>query len=229
MKMTPTHPVIPLVYLAIEPKSAADQVALLAALAKLAADDPSLLVSTDPGSGQIILNGVSELHLGIKVEALKKTYNMDVVTGALQVAYLEQITDKVTVDYTHKKQTGGSGQFAQVKITAEPIEISRGFVFENEVVVGALPKEYILGVEKGLKSATGAGILAGFPVVGLKVSLIDGNYHEIDSSALAFEIAARMALREGLHRGGTVLLEPIMKVEVETSDKYTHAITKSQI
>ncbi len=159
---------------------------------------------------------MGELHLDIKVDILKRTYKVDANIGAPQVAYRERITKKVTVDYQHKKQTGGTGQFAQVKIIAEPTEIGTGFVFENEVVGGAVPKEYIPGVEKGLESVLGAGVLAGFPVVDLKVTLIDGRYHEVDSSALAFEIAARMALREALQKGGSVLLEPIMKVEAVT-------------
>src|SRR3954470_3498920 len=206
----------PVIEIAIEPKSKADQEKLGVALAKLVAEDPSFRVHTDQESGQTILKGMGELHLDIKVDILKRTYKVEANIGAPQVAYRERITKKVTVDYTHKKQTGGTGQFAQVKTVCEPLPAGSSFVFENEVVGGSVPKEFIPGVEKGLESVLGAGVLAGFPVVDLKVTLIDGKYHEVDSSALAFEIAARMALREALQKGGSVLLEPIMKVEVVT-------------
>jgi len=214
----------PVIEIAIEPKSKADQEKLGVALAKLVAEDPSFRVHTDQESGQTIIKGMGELHLDIKVDILKRTYKVDANIGAPQVAYRERITKKVTVDYQHKKQTGGTGQFAQVKIIAEPIEIGSGFIFENEVVGGSVPKEYIPGVEKGLESVLGAGVLAGFPVVDLKVTLIDGKYHEVDSSALAFEIAARMALRDALQKGGSVLLEPVMKVEVVTPEDYTGSV-----
>jgi elongation factor G len=214
----------PVIEIAIEPKSKADQEKLGVALAKLVAEDPSFRVHTDQESGQTIIKGMGELHLDIKVDILRRTYKVDANIGAPQVAYRERITKKVTVDYQHKKQTGGTGQFAQVKIVVEPNEIGAGFVFENDVVGGAVPKEYVPGVEKGLESVLGAGILAGFPVVDLKVTLIDGKYHEVDSSALAFEIAARMALREALQKGGSVLLEPIMKVEVVTPEDYTGSV-----
>jgi elongation factor G len=214
----------PVIEIAIEPKSKADQEKLGVALAKLAAEDPSFRVSTDQESGQTILKGMGELHLDIKVDILKRTYKVDANIGAPQVAYREKITKPVTVDYQHKKQTGGTGQFAQVKIVAEPLPPGTGFVFENEIVGGAVPKEYIPGVEKGLQSVLGAGILAGFPVVDLKVSLIDGRYHDVDSSALAFEIASRAALREALQEGKSVLLEPIMKVEVVTPEDYTGSV-----
>jgi elongation factor G len=214
----------PVIEIAIEPKSKADQEKLGVALAKLAAEDPSFRVSTDQESGQTILKGMGELHLDIKVDILKRTYKVDANIGAPQVAYRERISKPVTVDYTHKKQTGGTGQFAQVKIVAEPLPAGTGFMFENEIVGGAVPKEYIPGVEKGLESVLGAGILAGFPVVDLKVTLIDGRYHDVDSSALAFEIASRAALREALQKGGAVLLEPIMKVEVVTPEDYTGSV-----
>jgi elongation factor G len=228
----PHHPVIlekmefpdPVIEIAIEPKSKADQEKLGTALAKLVAEDPSFRVSTDQESGQTIIKGMGELHLDIKVDILKRTYKVEANIGAPQVAYRERITRPVTIDYTHKKQTGGSGQFAQVKIVAEPLPPGGGFAFENEVVGGAVPKEYIPGVEKGLESVLGSGVLAGFPVVDLKVSLIDGRYHDVDSSALAFEIAARAALREALQKGGSVLLEPIMKVEVVTPEDYTGSV-----
>src|SRR6202051_4991754 len=201
----------PVIEIAIEPKSKADKEKLGVALAKLAAEDPSFRVSTDQESGQTIIRGMGELHLDIKVDILKRTYKVEANIGAPQVAYREKITRAATVDYQHKKQTGGTGQFAQVKIVAEPLPAGTGFVFENEVVGGAVPKEYIPGVEKGLESVLGSGLLAGFPVVDLKVTLIDGRYHEVDSSALAFEICARGALREALAKGGSVLLGPVLE------------------
>jgi elongation factor G len=214
----------PVIEIAIEPKSKADQEKLGVALAKLVAEDPSFRVTTDQESGQTILKGMGELHLDIKVDILKRTYKVEANIGAPQVAYREKITKQVTVDYTHKKQTGGSGQFARVKIVAEPLPPAGGFEFENEVVGGTVPKEYIPGVEKGLESVLGSGVLAGFPVVDLKVTLVDGAYHDVDSSALAFEICARAALREGLQKGHSVLLEPIMKVEVVTPEDYTGSV-----
>jgi elongation factor G len=215
----------PVIEIAIEPKSKADQEKLGVALAKLVAEDPSFRVTTDQESGQTIIKGMGELHLDIKVDILKRTYKVDANIGAPQVAYREKLTRPATVTYTHKKQTGGSGQYAEVKIVAEPLPPGgENFVFENEIVGGAVPKEYVPGVEKGLESVLGSGVLAGFPVVDLKVSLVDGKFHEVDSSALAFEIAARMALREALQKGGAVLLEPVMKVEVVTPEDYTGSV-----
>jgi elongation factor G len=215
----------PVIEIAIEPKSKADQEKLGVALAKLVAEDPSFRVHTDQESGQTIIKGMGELHLDIKVDILKRTYKVDANIGAPQVAYREKLTRPATVTYTHKKQTGGSGQYAEVKIVAEPLPPGgENFVFENEIVGGAVPKEYIPGVEKGLESVLGSGVLAGFPVVDLKVSLLDGKFHEVDSSALAFEIASRMALREALQKGGAVLLEPVMKVEVVTPEDYTGSV-----
>ncbi len=214
----------PVIEIAIEPKSKADQEKLGVALAKLAAEDPSFRVSTDPESGQTILKGMGELHLDIKVDILKRSYKVGANIGAPQVAYREKITRPVTLDYVHKKQTGGSGQFAGVKIEVEPQDPGAGYAFENKVIGGAVPKEYIPGVEKGLSSVLTSGVLAGFPVVDLKVSLVDGKSHDVDSSALAFEIAARSALREALQKGGSVLLEPIMKVEVVTPEEYTGSV-----
>jgi elongation factor G len=214
----------PVIEIAIEPKSKADQEKLGVALAKLAAEDPSFRVSTDQESGQTILKGMGELHLDIKVDILKRTYKVEANIGAPQVAYREKITRLATVDYIHKKQTGGSGQFARVKIVAEPLPPGAGYLFENKVVGGSVPKEFVAGVEKGLQSLLGSGVLAGFPVVDLKVSLVDGASHEVDSSALAFEIASRMALREALQKGHSVLLEPIMKVEVVTPEDYTGSV-----
>src|SRR3974390_1368246 len=211
----------PVIEIAIEPKSKADQEKLGVALSKLVAEDPSFRVSTDQESGQTIIKGMGELHLDIKVDILKRTYKVEANIGAPQVAYREKITRPVTVDYTHKKQTGGSGQFARLKINVAPGEPTSGFAFENEIVGGVVPKEYIPGVEKGLEPVLGSGVLAGFPVVDLKVELIAAPYHDVDSSALAFEIAARAALREALQKGGSVLLEPIMKVEVVTPEDYT--------
>ena len=214
----------PVIEIAIEPKSKADQEKLGVALAKLVAEDPSFRVNTDPESGQTIIKGMGELHLDIKVDILRRTYKVDANIGAPQVAYRERITRAVTHDYTHKKQTGGHGQFARVKIVAEPSEPGKGFEFENEIIGGAVPKEFIPAVEKGLESVLSSGVLAGFPVVDLKVSLIDGASHDVDSSAMAFEIAARMALREAMQKGGPVLLEPIMKVEVVTPEDYTGSV-----
>lgn len=214
----------PVIEIAIEPKSKADQEKLGLALAKLANEDPSFRVSTDQESGQTILRGMGELHLDIKVDILRRTYKVDANVGAPQVAYRERISKKVEVDYTHKKQSGGTGQFGRVKLIVEPNEPGAGYQFESQIVGGSVPKEYIPGVEKGLQSVLGAGILAGFPVVDLKVTLIDGAYHEVDSSALAFEIAARAALREALQKGTSVLLEPIMKVEVVTPEDYTGSV-----
>jgi elongation factor G len=214
----------PVIEIAIEPKSKADQEKLGVALAKLVAEDPSFRVATDPESGQTIIKGMGELHLDIKVDILKRSYKVDANIGAPQVAYREKITRQVTKDYTHRKQTGGSGQYARVKIVAEPLPPGNGFQFENEVVGGNVPKEYIPGVEKGLESVLGSGVLAGFPVVDLKVTLVDGAYHDVDSSALAFEIASRAALREALQEGKSVLLEPIMKVEVVTPEDYTGSV-----
>src|ERR1700761_758678 len=214
----------PVIEIAIEPKSKADQEKLGVALAKLAAEDPSFRVSTDQESGQTILKGMGELHLDIKVDILRRTYKVDANIGAPQVAFREKITQKVEHEYTHKKQTGGSGQFAQVKIVLEPNEPGKGYEFESKIVGGAVPKEYIPGVEKGLNSVMNSGVVAGFPVVDVKVQLIDGKYHDVDSSALAFEIATRTCFREALQRGKSVLLEPIMKVEVVTPEDYTGSV-----
>ena len=214
----------PVIEIAIEPKSKADQEKLGVALAKLAAEDPSFRVSTDPESGQTILKGMGELHLDIKVDILRRTYKVDANIGAPQVAYREKLTRREVIDHVHKKQTGGSGQFARVKIIFEPNEPGNGSIFESQVVGGTVPKEFIPGVEKGINSVMGSGVLAGFPVVDVKATLVDGAYHEVDSSVLAFEIAARAAFREALRKGGSVLLEPIMKVEVITPEDYTGSV-----
>ena len=228
----PAHPVIlegmefpePVIEMAIEPKTKADQEKMALALIKLASEDPSFRVSTDQESGQTIIKGMGELHLDIKVDILRRTHKVEVNVGAPQVAFREKITKKAEIDYTHKKQTGGTGQFARVKFIVEPNEPGKGFEFESKIIGGSVPKEYIPGVEKGLNSVLGAGIVAGFPVVDVKVTLIDGAFHEVDSSALAFEIASRAAFREALQKGGSVLLEPIMKVEVVTPEEYTGSV-----
>jgi len=214
----------PVIEIAIEPKSKADQEKLGLALSKLAAEDPSFRVSTDMESGQTILKGMGELHLDIKVDILRRTYKVDANIGAPQVAYRETITKKYEIDYTHKKQTGGTGQFARVKFIVQPNEVGKGYEFESKIVGGAVPKEYIPGVEKGLNSVMNSGPIAGFPVVDVKVELIDGAYHDVDSSALAFEIASRAAFREALQKGGAILLEPIMKVECVTPEDYTGSV-----
>ncbi|EKY25956.1 translation elongation factor G [Brevundimonas diminuta 470-4] len=214
----------PVIEIAVEPKTKADQEKLGVALAKLASEDPSFTVSTDHESGQTILKGMGELHLDIKIDILKRTYKVEATIGAPQVAYRESISRKAEIDYTHKKQTGGTGQFARVKLVFEPGEPGSDFVFESAIVGGAVPKEYIPGVEKGLKSAKDNGLLAGFPVIDVKATLIDGAFHDVDSSVLAFEIASRAAFRELKEKGGPKLLEPIMAVEVVTPEEYLGSI-----
>jgi len=210
----------PVIEIAIEPKSKADQEKLGVALAKMVAEDPSFTVHTDQESGQTIMKGMGELHLDIKVDILKRTYKVEANIGAPQVAYRESLGKTTEIDYTHKKQTGGTGQFARVKIKFEPGEPGSGFVFENTVVGGSVPKEFIPGVQKGIESAKDNGLLAGFPVIDFKATLHDGGFHDVDSSVLAFEIASRAAFRELREKGAPKLLEPIMKVEVLTPDEY---------
>jgi len=214
----------PVIEVAIEPKTKADQEKMGMALARLAQEDPSFRVSTDQESGQTILKGMGELHLEIKVDILKRTYKVDANVGAPQVAYRETLSKPVTIQYTHKKQTGGSGQFAEVKIEFEPLPPGSGFEFENDVVGGSIPKEFIPSVEKGLKAQKENGLLAGFPVIDFKATLVDGKYHEVDSNALTFDIAARAAFRELATKGAVKLLEPIMKVEVVTPDDFTGGV-----
>ena len=214
----------PVIEISVEPKTKADQEKLGVALAKLASEDPSFTVSTDHESGQTILKGMGELHLDIKVDILKRTYKVEANIGAPQVAYRESLGRKVDIDYTHKKQTGGTGQFARVMITFEPGEPGSGFVFENAIVGGAVPKEYIPGVEKGLESAKENGLLAGFPMIDFKATLTDGKFHDVDSSVLAFEIASRAAFRELKEKGSPKLLEPIMAVEVVTPEEYLGSV-----
>ncbi|MDI6625221.1 MAG: elongation factor G [Brevundimonas sp.] len=214
----------PVIEISVEPKTKADQEKLGVALAKLASEDPSFTVSTDHESGQTILKGMGELHLDIKIDILRRTYKVDATIGAPQVAYRESLGRKVDIDYTHKKQTGGTGQFARVMITFEPGEPGSGFVFESSIVGGAVPKEYIPGVEKGLMSIKDGGLLAGFPLIDFKATLTDGKYHDVDSSVLAFEIAARAAFRELKEKGAPKLLEPIMAVEVVTPEEYLGSV-----
>ncbi len=226
----PVHPVIlermefpePVIEIAVEPKSKADQEKMGLALNRLAAEDPSFRVASDYESGQTIIKGMGELHLDIIVDRMKREFKVEANIGAPQVAYRETITRVAEVDYTHKKQSGGSGQFARIKMVFEPIVkgVDEGFSFVSEVVGGNIPREYIPGVEKGIRSAMDSGILAGFPVIDFKVRLIDGAYHDVDSSVMAFEIAARAAFREGMEKGKPALLEPIMNVEVVTPEEY---------
>jgi elongation factor G len=210
----------PVIEVAVEPKTKSDQEKMGVALNRLAAEDPSFRVTSDVESGQTVIKGMGELHLEILVDRMRREFKVDANVGAPQVAYRESITKTAEVDYTHKKQTGGSGQFARVKLTFEPQERGEGFTFENTIVGGSVPREYVPGVEKGLTSALDTGVLAGFPVVDVKVTLTDGAYHDVDSSVLAFEIASRAAFKEGMSKAGPVLLEPIMKVEVVTPEDY---------
>ena len=210
----------PVIEIAVEPKSKADQEKMSLGLARLAAEDPSFQVETDHESGQTIMKGMGELHLDILVDRLKREFKVEANIGQPQVAYREALGRSADIDYTHKKQSGGSGQFARVKIRFEPLEPGSGFVFENEVVGGNVPKEYIPGVEKGLQSAKENGLLAGYPMTDFKAVLYDGAFHDVDSSVLAFEIAARAAFRELKGQGDPRLMEPIMKVEVVTPEDY---------
>ncbi len=210
----------PVIEVAVEPKSIADQDKMSLAIAKLVAEDPSLRVESNEESNQTILKGMGELHLEIIIDRMKREFGVEATIGAPQVAYRETITTSATIDYLHKKQSGGSGQFARVKIEFEPGEAGSGFVFENKIFGGAIPKEYIPGAEKGLESALKNGLIAGNQVIDLKATLVDGAYHDVDSSALAFEIAARHAFRQLAQKGAPKILEPIMKVEVITPEDY---------
>jgi len=210
----------PVIEIAVEPKTKGDQEKMGQALARLATEDPSFRVSVDHESGQTVIKGMGELHLEIIVDRMKREFKVDANVGAPQVAYRETITRVSEVDYTHKKQTGGSGQFARVKIRFEPQEPGFGFEFKSAVVGGNVPKEYIPGVEKGIKGSLDNGVLAGFPVIDFRAVLYDGAYHDVDSSVLAFEIAARAAFKEGIMKAHPKLLEPVMKVEVVTPRDY---------
>ena len=214
----------PVIEIAVEPKTKADQERMSTGLARLAAEDPSFRVETDFESGQTIMKGMGELHLDILVDRLKREFKVEANIGAPQVAYRETIGHEVEHSYTHKKQSGGSGQFGEVKMVISPTEPGEGYSFESKIVGGSIPKEYIPGVEKGILSVMDSGPLAGFPVIDFKVQLIDGKFHDVDSSILAFEIAGRMCMREGMRLAGAKLLEPIMKVEVLTPEEYTGGI-----
>ncbi|WP_334150794.1 elongation factor G [Hyphomicrobium sp.] len=228
----PANPVIlekmefpePVINLKIEPKTKADQEKMAIALNTMAVEDPSFRVSIDPESGETILKGMGELHLDIKVDILKRTYNVEANVGQPQVAYREALARPADIDYTHKKQTGGTGQFARVKLKLEPNETGKGNEFEATIVGGTVPREYIPGVEKGVKSVWDSGVLIGFPLVDMKVTLYDGAFHEVDSSAIAFEIATRAAMKEGCEKGGVKILEPIMDVEVVTPGDFVGSI-----
>ncbi len=210
----------PVIEVAVEPKTKADQEKMGVALGRLAQEDPSFRVSTDVESGQTVIKGMGELHLDIIVDRMKREFKVDANVGAPQVAYRETISRTAEVDYTHKKQSGGSGQFARIKLVFEPVQPGEGYAFDNSITGGAVPKEFIPGVEKGLLAAQATGVLAGFPVIDFKVTLTDGASHDVDSSVLAFEIAARAAFREGVQKAGAALLEPVMKVEVVTPEEY---------
>ncbi|PKP71534.1 MAG: elongation factor G [Alphaproteobacteria bacterium HGW-Alphaproteobacteria-5] len=210
----------PVIEVAVEPKTKADQEKMGLALNRLAQEDPSFRVSVDHESGQTVIKGMGELHLDILVDRMRREFKVDANVGAPQVAYRETLTKRAEIDYTHKKQTGGSGQFARVKIIFEPGEPGSGFQFESKIVGGSVPKEYIPGVQKGVESVKDSGPLAGFPMIDFKATLIDGAYHDVDSSVMAFEIASRAAFREGAQQAGVKLLEPIMKVEVVTPEEY---------
>ena len=214
----------PVIEIAVEPKTKADQEKMSLGLQRLAAEDPSFRVETDIESGQTIMKGMGELHLDILVDRLKREFKVEANIGAPQVAYRETIGHEVEHTYTHKKQSGGSGQFGEVKMVISPTVPGEGYSFESKIVGGSIPKEYIPGVEKGINSVMDSGPLAGFPVIDFKVALIDGKFHDVDSSILAFEIAARMCMREGMRKAGAKLLEPVMKVEVVTPEEYTGGI-----
>ncbi|MEM9148547.1 MAG: elongation factor G [Pseudomonadota bacterium] len=228
----PSNPVVletmtfpnPVIEIAIEPKTKNDQEKMSQGLQRLAAEDPSFRVETDMESGQTIMKGMGELHLDILVDRLKREFKVEANIGAPQVAYRETISHQADIDYTHKKQSGGSGQFARVKMEISPTEAGEGYSFESRIVGGSVPKEYIPGVEKGIESVMDSGPLAGFPVIDFKVALVDGAFHDVDSSVMAFEIAARAAMREGLKKAGAKLLEPVMKVEVITPEEFTGGI-----
>jgi elongation factor G len=214
----------PVIEMKIEPRTKADVEKMGLALSKLAAEDPSFRVATDQESGETIIKGMGELHLDIKVDILKRTHKVEVNVGAPQVAYRETLARTTEIDYTHKKQTGGTGQFARVKLRLEPNEPGAGNEFLSEIVGGVVPKEYIPGVEKGVQSVWDSGVLIGFPMVDTKVTLFDGDYHEVDSSTIAFEIAARTAMREGAAKAGVKLLEPIMDVEVVSPGDFVGSV-----
>jgi elongation factor G len=210
----------PVIEVAVEPKTTQDQERMSVAIAKLVAEDPSLRAKTDVETNQVKLAGMGELHLEIIIDRMKREFKVDANIGAPQVAYRETITSSYEIDYTHKKQSGGAGQFARVKIKFESLEQGAGYQFESKVVGGNVPKEYIPAIEKGIEQISRTGVLAGYPFIDFKATLLDGAYHDVDSSALAFEIAGKAAFREGVRNASPVLLEPIMDVEVITPDDY---------
>ena len=210
----------PVIEIAIEPKTKADQEKMGIALNRLAAEDPSFRIKSDEESGQTLIRGMGELHLESIVDRMRREFNVECSVGQPQVAYRETISKPATIEYTHKKQSGGSGQFAKIVVDFEPLKPGEGFVFEETIVGGSVPKEYIPGVEKGLNSAKDNGAIAGFPVIDFKAVLRDGNYHDVDSSVMAFEIAARAAFREMQEQAGAKLLEPVMAVEIVTPEEY---------
>jgi len=214
----------PVIEVAVEPKTKGDQEKLGVALHRLAQEDPSFRVSVDHESGQTIIKGMGELHLDIIVDRMKREFKVEANVGAPQVAYRETVSKRAEEDYTHKKQTGGSGQFARVKLVIEPNAQGKGFEFVNKVVGGNVPKEYIPGVQKGVRSVIDSGVFAGFPMLDVKVTLVDGAYHDVDSSVMAFEIAGRQGFREGARKAAPKLLEPMMKVEVVTPEDYVGGI-----
>jgi elongation factor G len=224
----PKHPIIlermefpdPVIEVAVEPKTKGDQEKMGVALGRLAQEDPSFRVTSDPESGQTVIKGMGELHLEIIVDRMRREFKVDANVGLPQVAYRETITRTAEIDHTHKKQTGGAGQFARVKLVFEPLEPGAGFEFENAVTGGSVPREYVPGVQKGLNSARETGVLAGFPLIDFKATLVDGASHDVDSSVLAFEIATRAAFRDGIIQAAPVLLEPMMRVEVVSPKEY---------
>lgn len=214
----------PVIKVAVEPKTKADQQKMSEALLRLAAEDPSFRFSRDTETQQTVIEGMGELHLEIIVDRMMREFNVEANIGAPQVAYREAITKTATIDYTHKKQSGGSGQFAKIKLVFEPKNFeddeNMDFEFVTEIKGGSVPKEYIPGVQKGIESVLGSGVIAGFPVLGMKCKLIDGSYHDVDSSVMAFEIAGRAATRKGLRQAGARLMEPLMQVDVTTPEEY---------
>jgi len=214
----------PVIKVAVEPKTKADQQKMSEALIKLAGEDPSFRFSRDPETQQTVIEGMGELHLEIIVDRMMREFNVEANVGAPQVSYREAITSTAEVDYTHKKQSGGSGQFARIKLVFEPKDMEEeggmDFEFVSEIKGGSVPKEYIPGVQKGIESVLGTGVVAGFPVLGMKCKLIDGAYHDVDSSVMAFEIAGRAATRQGLKKAKARLMEPLMQVDITTPEEY---------
>ena len=210
----------PVLEIAVEPKTNADQEKMGEALGRLAREDPSFRLSSDEESGQTIIKGMGELHLDIIVDRMKREFKVEANIGAPQVAYRETILGNAEFDYIHKKQSGGAGQFARVKLSIEPLEPGKGREVENKIKGGAIPKEFIPGVEKGIESVSDSGILAGFPIIDYKVTIVDGLHHDVDSSVLAFEIASRHCFKQVCTRASLKLLEPIMRVEIVTPEDY---------